>query len=163
MAVRNKDLSLVDEAEASETGIAVDLTEELDVMREEGGYTTLYDQRTGEPSRIRLWEGDKTLRHYLNKLDANGNRIFGTRKPKVSAPKPTIPCWLSAASDKFQFFAGIGMTPSVPCTKMLFSDAQVRDHMENVHPDEFKADAAENAIDRDAMLIKALQALANKE
>lgn len=149
------DAELVEEAVANETkqagtGIAMDMSENLDVVTENGGYATLYDQRTGEPSTVRLFEGDKTLRKYLEKTDENGKRVFGMRKPKVSPKAADIPCWLNAASDRFTFFAELGLAPTRACTKMLRNQSEVLSHMENTHPDELKASNAERDLEREA-------------
>ena len=164
------DLELIEEANSNSTGIAMDLTDALDVVREAGGYATLYDQRTGEPSTIRLYEGDKTLRQYLAKRDENGKSVFGVRKPHAIANVPTVPCWLGVSSVEYPYFLGIGLAPTRPCTKMLHNDTEVREHMENAHPVEFQsklnqeiAADRERSLNREELMANALIALANRD
>jgi hypothetical protein len=165
--VSQSDLDLIQEAQTNGKGIALDLTDALDVVREESGYATLYDQRTGEPSTVRLYEGDKTLRQYLAKRDADGNVVFGVRKPRKVANVSDVPCWLNKLSGEYDYFFSIGLVPSRPCTKMLHNDTELRSHMENAHPDEYQAkvnqeaaEKAERSLNREELMAQALIALA---
>ena len=168
--ISKSDLELLKEADTNETGIAMDLTDALDVVREAGGYAVLFDQRTGEPSTVRLYEGDKTLRQYLAKRDADGKQVFGVRKPKATSSAPTIPCWLGKSSSEYAFFLDIGLAPTRPCDKLLHNETELRNHMEMTHPDEYATKLAEEvraerdrSLTREENLAKALIALAEKK
>ena len=131
---------MVEEANQSETGISVGNLERVDRIEEPGGYAVLYDTRTGEPSTVRLWEGDKTLRKYLEKRDPETNaRVFSVRKPNIKRMQATVPCWMNRLSDKFDEFLSIGQIVGNGCTKMLFTEEDVPDHMDIAHPDQYAA------------------------
>ena len=161
----------VEEANSKENGISVGSPERVDRVTEPGGYATVYDTRTGEPSVIRLWEGDKTLRKYLEKQDVEtGARVFSTRKPKIKRDVASVPCWMHKDSDKFEDFLAIGQIVGNGCTKVLFTEEDIPEHMEIAHPDQYASytrkqinvDRARQ-LARDEMLAEALISLAKQK
>lgn len=147
--------------EAAGGNVFIPQPDSVDRLSEPNGTTVVYDQRTGEASIIRLWEGRKTLDAYLKKKDTEGNYVFGTRSPKGNTKViPSLPCWLSKTSDKFNYFRQIGLVTGNGCTKILFNETDVRNHMENTHPSEYAYFTRESAdVDKNALQAALLAAL----
>lgn len=111
-------------------------------VRHDADERVLYDRRTGIPTVVKLYEGNRTVEKMLEKTDpATGLRIFTTRSPQdrpdlftLVASQPNLPCWFSDRHPRANYYRGIvGVTARCP-KATLDTPESVRAHVENKHP-----------------------------
>lgn len=95
----------------------------IEQVRNDADIVTVWDRRTGVSSRVKVYEGNRTLEKLLAKVDTDtqspyyGRKVFTTRSPEQEPGRfygrlvpGSIPCILHPTHPRFGEFQAMGFT-----------------------------------------------------